>query len=367
MGMNEKSMKKYEIIARKILEQIENGVFKEGELIPPVRDLAKLYDVSPQTANKATAHLVGLGILSSRQGSGSVVTKQVENHTHETIPMLIDKARATYIQGFNNALGYHGKEIYLAYLHAMEQCEENAQLIIYDNASKTIPNMDSLARAKGLLVQGSLPQNYQEFIQEHDIPTVVLNKEVKSANRGRIGSVLMDYYGLEQLCTYLASLGHSKILYAFSVEFEMTEVYEHRLKIIQDSLNGIFNGSKYTLHAFNFSKDKSEDGARLRDLHKDGFSAMICYNDITALRAYDLLHQLQIRIPEEMSVSGFDDLFMAEIAAPPLTTVRIDRTQFVEDSLSLLRELIATKGTAYPIRKTRTELILRRSCWKSNT
>lgn len=364
--MNEMSMKKYELIAKKILEKIENGEFKEGELIPPVRDLAKLYDVSPQTANKATAHLVGLGILSSRQGSGSIVTKQAGNHPHETIPMLIDKARATYIQGFNNALGYHGKEIYLAYLHAMEQCEETAQLIVYDNASKNIQNADALTHAKGLLVQGNLPSVYLEFIQEHDIPTVILNKEVKRADKGRIGSVLMDYYGLEQLCTYLISLGHSKILYAFSNEFEMSEVYEHRLKIIQDSLTGISNGIKYTLQTFNFSKDSYEDGAKLRDLHKNGFSAMVCYNDITALRAYDLLHQLQLRIPEEMSVTGFDDLFMAEIAAPPLTTVRIDRTQFVDASLLLLRELIDTKGVSYPISRTRTELILRRSCWKSS-
>lgn len=363
--MNKQSAKKYEIIAQLIIDQIDSGLLKEGELIPTVRELAKLYDVSPQTANKATAHLVGLGILSSRQGSGSIVKKQSTQKENESIPMLIDSARATYIQGVNSAMGYHGKEIYLAYLNAMRNNGEPSRLIIYDKQDREIKNPELFKNVKGLLIQGTPPPCYMDYIREKDIPSVIINKQVKKEKNGRIGSVFMDYHGLEQLCTYLASLGHKKIIYAFSKEFELTEVYHHRLQIIEDSLDKAFNGHGFDLFKFNFFKDDGDDGDKLRDLHKDGYSAMLCYNDITALRAYDLLHQLQIRIPEEMSVTGFDDLFMAEIAAPPLTTVRIDRTQLLDNSLSLLKELIKLKEPAYPIKNARTDLILRRSCWKS--
>ncbi|MDY0288596.1 MAG: GntR family transcriptional regulator [Sphaerochaeta sp.] len=363
--MNKQSVKKYELIAQRILEQIDTGILKEGELIPTVRELAEIYDVSPQTANKATAHLVGLGILSSRQGSGSVVQKKSEKKENGCIPMLIDRARASYIQGVNSAMGYHGKEIYLAYLNAMETSNEAAHLIIYDKGAETIADPSAFEHAKGFIIQGTLPPCYLDYIREHDIPAVVLNKAVKQANLGRIGSVFMDYHGLEQLCIYLASLGHKKIIYAFSREFEITEVYEHRLQIIRDSFSKVTSGSD--LYPFAFLKDDASDAETLRELYNSGYSAMVCYNDITALRAYDLLHQLQIRIPEEMSVTGFDDLFMAEIAAPPLTTVRIDRTQFLHDAMSLLQELMLTKEPAYPKRSTRTDLILRRSCWKSST
>ncbi|MCY1152678.1 MAG: substrate-binding domain-containing protein [Pleomorphochaeta sp.] len=363
--MNDKSAKKYEIIAQHIIEKIENKEWKEGDIIPTVRELAKLYNVSPQTANKATAHLVGLGILSSRQGSGSIIKKQDFHKDHKYISMLIDKARSTYIHGINSAMGYHAKEIYLSYLHAMEQVEESAKLIIYDKNDKSIKDPSLFENVEGLLIQGTLPSCYLDFIRKNDIPTVVINKTVEKANEGRIGSVFMDYYGLEQLCTYLASLGHNKIIYAFSNEFELTEVYERRLSIIENSLQKTFNNNNFTLYKFNFSKDNYKDGEKLQELHNNGYNAMLCYNDITALRAYDLLHQLQIRIPEEMSVTGFDDLFMAEIAAPPLTTVKIDRTQLLNDSMDLLKELIATKQSSYPIKETKTELILRRSCWKS--
>lgn len=364
--MNEQSIKKYELIARQITEKIDSGEWKEGDIIPTVRELANLYNVSPQTANKATSHLVSLGILSSKQGSGSIVKRKSKDNIKTFIPMLIDKARASYIHGVNTAMGYHGKEIYLAYLHAMEEAQETARLIIYDKKDTFIPDLSLFENTTGLLIQGTPPSCYMEYIRDNNIPSVVINKNVEICDKGRIGSVFMDYYGLEQLCTYLASLGHTKIIYGFSKEFEITEVYNHRLKIIEESLKKTFNNENFDLYKFHFLKDESSDAEKLRELHKAGYTAMLCYNDITALRAYDLLHQLQIRIPEEMSVTGFDDLFMAEIAAPPLTTVRIDRTQFLNDSLALLRKLINSNEPFFPIKKTKTELILRRSCWKSS-
>lgn len=363
--MNEQSGKKYEIIAKKIIEKIDNGIWREGDLIPPVRELAKIYNVSPQTANKATAHLVGLGVLSSRQGSGSIVNKPISKIEKSSIAMLIDTARYHYIHESNSAMGYHGKEIYLSYLHAMEQANESSRLIIYNKKDTVIDNLNLFDDVKGLIIQGTPPPCYINFIKEKDIPAVLINKKVEKSEKGRIGSVFMDYYGLEQLCTYLTTLGHKKIIYGFSNEFELSEVYEHRLNIIENTLKKIFNNNDFDLYKFNFSKDNIEDGIKLKELHKNGYNAILCYNDISALRAYDLLHQLQLRIPEEISVTGFDDLFMAEMAAPPLTTVKIDRNQLLNDSLNLLRELINTKGTAYPIKKTKTELILRRSCFKS--
>lgn len=364
--MNEQSIKKYELIANQITEKIDSGEWKEGDIIPTVRELAHLYNVSPQTANKATAHLVSLGILSSKQGSGSIVKKKSKEKIKKSIPMLIDKARATYIQGVNTAMGYHGKEIYLAYLHQMEKSDEEARLIIYDKKDTEIKDLSLFENTSGLLIQGTPPSCYMNYIRDNNIPAVVINKDVEKKNNGRIGSVFMDYYGLEQLCTYLASLGHTKIIYGFSKEFEITEVYNHRLKIIEESLKKAFGNENFDLYKFHFSKDDSADANKLKELYENGYTAILSYNDITALRAYDLLHQLQIRIPEEMSVTGFDDLFMAEIAAPPLTTVRIDRTQLLNDSLELLRELIKEREPSYPIKKTKTELILRRSCWKSS-
>lgn len=50
-------------------------------------------------------------------------------------------------------------------------------------------------------------------------------------------------------------------------------------------------------------------------------TAIFCANDLTALGAYDALHELGMRIPEDVSVVGYDDREIARFARPPLTTV----------------------------------------------
>jgi len=357
---------KYIQIAEKIQDEIEAGVWKEGEPIPTVRALAEKYSVSPQTANKATTHLAGLGILSSRQGSGSVVTASRPRKSSPAIPMLIDKARSAYLRGENSAMGYHGKELYLGYLHAMEEEDRTPRLLVYSKNETEVPReiRETLLSAKGVLVQGTLPECYLSLLKEKDIPAVLINREIPESASGRIGSVLMSGRGLEQMAAYIASLGHKKVLYGFSKEFEMTEVYANRLNFFKTCLNQSGRGGEPDVREFSFSPGSPEDADALSALVAEGFKAIVCFNDITALRIYDLAHQNEIRIPEEISVCGYDDMFMSEMAAPPLTTVRGKKNQLLEDSVRLLKELMKSPSPSYPVKLSDTDLIIRRSCWQ---
>jgi DNA-binding LacI/PurR family transcriptional regulator len=53
------------------------------------------------------------------------------------------------------------------------------------------------------------------------------------------------------------------------------------------------------------------------------FTAVFAVNDLTALGAMECLQRRGIRVPEDVSVVGFDDIYLARYAAPPLTTVRL--------------------------------------------
>jgi DNA-binding LacI/PurR family transcriptional regulator len=50
-------------------------------------------------------------------------------------------------------------------------------------------------------------------------------------------------------------------------------------------------------------------------------SALICYNDMMAVGVLKRLHQAGIRIPEDISVTGFDNITVSEYTSPPLTTI----------------------------------------------
>ena len=356
---------KYILIAEKIQDEIEAGIWKEGEMIPTVRVLAEKYSVSPQTANKATSHLAGLGILSSRQGSGSVVTASRPRKSAAAVPMLIDRARSAYLRGENSAMGYHGKELYLAYLNAMEEEGKTPRLLVYSKEDAEVSGeiREALVSARGVLVQGTLPDCYLNLLRERDIPAVLINREAGGACAGRIGSVLMSGRGLEQMAAYMASLGHRQILYAFSKEFEMTDIYQNRLDYFKQCISRSSRGAEPEILEFAFSPGSSKDAEALARQISGGYRAVVCFNDITALRIYDLAHQTGIRIPEDASVCGYDDMFMAEMAAPPLTTVRVNRKLLLEDSVKLLKELMAGSSPACPVRLSDTDLIIRRSCW----
>ena len=236
--MAEQSSKKYLQIANRIMDEIARGTWQEGEAIPTVRSLARMYDVSPQTANKATSHLAGLGIIASRQGSGSLVTGRRSRPAGPEIPMLIDRARSSYLRGENTAVGYHGKELYLNYLHEMNEDGKEPSLIVYDKRDTRISEETKakLATSRGVLIQGSLPDCYMKYLEDNDVPAVVINRKIPENFRGRIGSVVMENSGLEQLSAYMASLGHMRFLYAFSDEFEKTSVNQTRLDVIRRSL-----------------------------------------------------------------------------------------------------------------------------------
>ncbi|MDC7232828.1 MAG: LacI family DNA-binding transcriptional regulator [Spirochaetales bacterium] len=359
------SSKKYIQIANQIMDEINKGTWQEGDIIPTVRALAEMYGVSPQTANKATSHLAGLGIIASRQGSGSVITGKKSLTTGPDIPMLVDRARSSYLEGESTAVGYHGKELYLNYLHEMKEEGTEPCLIVYDKTDTTVSEetRSVLSSAKGVLIQGSLPECYLQFLEENDIPSVVINRQINESHSGRIGSVVMDNSGIEQLCAYIASLGHDKFVYAFSNEFEMTTVYQNRLEVIRQNLKESCRSTEAEVREFTFTPGSAGDAESLKELIQSGNTALICYNDICALRVYDLLHQKEIRIPEEVSVCGFDDLFMSEMAAPPLTTVKVNRIELIKSSLKLLKELIETSSSEKICRTSLTSLVIRRSCW----
>lgn len=89
-------------------------------------------------------------------------------------------------------------------------------------------------------------------------------------------------------------------------------------------------------------------------------TAVFCYNDMTALGALAAIHQRQLRVPDDISVVGFEDLSIAAFTQPPLTTVRQPRGQIGRIAADALFAMLAGVKTD-PVRVLRGELIVRES------
>ena len=89
-------------------------------------------------------------------------------------------------------------------------------------------------------------------------------------------------------------------------------------------------------------------------------TAVLCSNDLTAVGALRALFRAGIRVPEEVSVIGADDIPMAELTHPALSTVRIPRERLGELACDILHEMLREKKPAQDWQLD-TELVIRES------
>lgn len=100
----------------------------------------------------------------------------------------------------------------------------------------------------------------------------------------------------------------------------------------------------------------------LRDLldRAPGFTAVVCGNDVLAIGVLHECTRRRIEVPRQISVAGFDDIEMAAVTTPPLTTVRVPAADI--GRLAAERMLARLAGThVAPVEELRVELIVRES------
>ncbi len=81
-------------------------------------------------------------------------------------------------------------------------------------------------------------------------------------------------------------------------------------------------------------------------------TAVVCYNDLVALGVVRALRELGLRVPEDVSVMGFDDLDILDYLSPALSTVHVPKREMGERAARLLIEQIESRGHAQPERIT---------------
>nr|HMN59646.1 substrate-binding domain-containing protein [Anaerolinea sp.] len=95
-------------------------------------------------------------------------------------------------------------------------------------------------------------------------------------------------------------------------------------------------------------------------------TAIFAANDMTAMGIYQVAHELGVRIPQDLSVVGFDNLHEAMFMNPPLTTV----DQFMENMGTVATEMIVhlvdEERSVENLRVFQTQLVVRDSCTLPN-
>ncbi len=90
-------------------------------------------------------------------------------------------------------------------------------------------------------------------------------------------------------------------------------------------------------------------------------TAIIASNDLTAIGALRAIHDAGLRVPQDISLVGFDDIEFSQFTQPALTTVRLSREELGREAFSALFAAIENNSTAGHEIRLSTSLILRES------
>jgi LacI family transcriptional regulator len=90
-------------------------------------------------------------------------------------------------------------------------------------------------------------------------------------------------------------------------------------------------------------------------------TAVLTSNDLTAMGAMRAISRTGLRVPEDISVVGFDDIELSEFMHPPLTTVRLSRNELGQKAFNTLYRGIEGGSRAGQAIKVSTDLVLRES------
>ncbi|MCC7207654.1 MAG: substrate-binding domain-containing protein, partial [Anaerolineae bacterium] len=101
-----------------------------------------------------------------------------------------------------------------------------------------------------------------------------------------------------------------------------------------------------------------------RDSHPDGFTALVVANDQMAMGAMRAFEESGLRVPQDVSVVGFDDIPEAAFTSPPLTTVRQEFDQMGRQGVEYLIEIIANPALPRSQRLIAPHLVRRESTAK---
>jgi DNA-binding LacI/PurR family transcriptional regulator len=324
-----------------------------------IKDIARIAGVSHSTVSRALrgSALIPLATRERIQriaadhgyAARAIARSLVTQKTHAVgvvVTSVADPFNGEIVDGLEQTANKAGYSVVLA----SSQADPEREMTIVQTLRER--------RVDGIIVASSrVGALYSEHLATLELPIVLLNNQQAEDFGHSISIDNVD--GAEQATAHLAELGHRRIAYIGD-----------RLGMHSDSerCRGYRNALK--AHRISFEKaqvvqgDGKPTGGRraLAELLRlpDTPTAVFCYNDMTALGVLEEAASRKIRVPRDLSICGFDDIFFTAFLQPPLTTVRQPKRELGIGAMQMLLQLLASEETSRKV-MVRGELVVRKS------
>ncbi len=264
------------------------------------------------------------------------------------IPDLTNPVFPPIVRGVEHTLDSQG---YIAILADSGNKQRSEQALIENMTARQVDGLIlAAANRKDPLVDRCIEQG---------IPLVLVNRTV---DKHHVTAVINDdELGIDLAVEHLVQLGHRQIAYIGGPQRTSTGYARYRAFLKTAKKAGIAIDRDLVINAREYSEPAGQ--AAFHELIQTGkkFTAVLSANDLLALGCYDALEELGLRCPEDISVTGFNDMPYVNRFVPPLTTLHIPHDELGVQAAVLLLERIQNPDT--PAKQLRLEprLVIRGS------
>lgn len=193
-----------------------------------------------------------------------------------------------------------------------------------------------------IIAHSSNSEKMSEILEKCKFPLILIDRDFYSENiRGKV--LVNNFEGSYDGVKYLINKGYKNIAY-LSGSLK-TNTARDRLEGYKKALSD--NGISINNNLIKYGKYKIDWGKTgVDELLKENekFDAIFCGNDLIAIGAIKELKLKGYRIPDDIGVMGFDDIYLAGLIEPPLTTIRQPNYQMGYMAMELLIENLKNAG-----------------------
>ena len=326
--------------------------------VPTLADVARYAGVSTATVSRclnspdrvveatrsrvmAAVHELG---YSPNFGARALAAKRT-NTIGAIIPTMDNAIFARGLQAFQEELGKSGITLLVASSSYQPDLEEEQIRTLVARG------------ADGLLLIGHHrdPEIYQ-FLDRRGVPVLV--SWAFDPNEEKMSIGFDNRAAMHELATKVIGLGHSKIGVVSAEQANNDRARERVSGVRQAMRDAGIDPQSLELVETEYSIENGKAAFRNLMTTKCRPTAVICGNDVLAVGALQMAHEMGLSVPQDVSITGFDDIELARVANPALTTVHVPHREMGRRAAEILTSMV-NGTTAHKSTRLDTDVRLR--------
>lgn len=360
----------YDIVYDTLKTEILEGKLDYGVLLPSEREISIRFSVERTTVRKALQLLVDDGLVEKKAGVGTKVIfrkmgrkkDSVSEHKKVIGFFMSDDAQ----NGFSITQPFYAQLFYCLEI----ECKKKDYQLMYASVNEET-NIRELLDSQDfylIIFVSILADQFADIVKNAHVPALFVNNTSDSG-------VSLSYDNAEGtylMMKYLYQMGHREIAIIsasekyFSTKRKMEGIFRATKELgfrIKKS-NIIYSGNWDYQNGYNCTRELLEGRDR-----KDYPTTIFAFNDFMAIGAIQALKDMSLRIPEDISVAGFDNIDMLKYMERDLTTIDTDiplmaRMILDENVMQLVREMRTGFRLTTPVKLVKGSTV-RRIEWKA--